>query len=82
MKFILVEGNYLLLDEDPWRRLELLFDFAIFVDAPREELERRLVERWREHGRSDDDARNWIDTNDMPNIDRVLHARRKADLVI
>ncbi|WP_378945773.1 nucleoside triphosphate hydrolase [Mesorhizobium sp. ANAO-SY3R2] len=82
VKFILVEGNYLLLDEDPWRRLELLFDFTIFVDAPREELERRLVERWREHGRSDDDARNWIDTNDMPNIDRVLHSRRKADLVI
>ena len=82
VKFILVEGNYLLLDEEPWQRLEPLFDFTIFVDAPREELERRLVERWREHGRSDADARNWIDTNDMPNIDRVLHARRKADLVI
>lgn len=82
IKFILVEGNYLLLDEDPWRRLAPLFDFTIFVDAPREELERRLVERWREHGRSDADARNWIDTNDMPNIDRVLHARRRADLEI
>lgn len=82
VKFILVEGNYLLLDEEPWQRLGPLFDFTIFVDAPREELERRLVERWREHGRSDADARNWIDTNDMPNIDRVLHARRKADLVI
>lgn len=82
VKFILVEGNYLLLDEAPWQRLEPLFDFTIFVDAPREELERRLVERWREHGRSDDDARNWIDSNDMPNIDRVLAARRKADLVI
>lgn len=82
IKFILVEGNYLLLDEAPWQRLETLFDFTIFVDAPREELERRLVERWREHGRSDDDARNWIDTNDMPNIDRVLASRRKADMVI
>ncbi|MGF7007839.1 nucleoside triphosphate hydrolase [Aminobacter sp. BE322] len=82
IKFILVEGNYLLLDEDPWRRLAPLFDFTIFVDTPREELERRLVERWREHGRSDADARNWIDTNDMPNIDRVLHARRRADLEI
>lgn len=80
VKFILVEGNYLLLDEDPWPRLAPLFDFTIFVNSPREELERRLVERWREHGRSDADARNWIDTNDMPNIDRVLHARRKADL--
>ncbi|WP_432285544.1 nucleoside triphosphate hydrolase [Aminobacter sp. BA135] len=82
VKFILVEGNYLLLDEEPWQRLHQLFDFTIFVDVPREELERRLVERWREHGRSDTDARNWIDSNDMPNIDRVLAARREADLVI
>lgn len=82
VKFVLVEGNYLLLDEAPWQQLEPLFDFTIFVDVPREELERRLVERWREHGRTDDDARHWIDTNDMPNIDRVLAAHREADLVI
>ncbi|RWK70268.1 MAG: nucleoside/nucleotide kinase family protein, partial [Mesorhizobium sp.] len=81
-KFILVEGNYLLLDEEPWSRLAPLFDFSIFVDVPRAELERRLLERWHEHGRSDDDARAWIATNDMPNIDRVLARRRPADLVI
>ncbi|TIQ86195.1 MAG: nucleoside/nucleotide kinase family protein, partial [Mesorhizobium sp.] len=81
-KFILVEGNYLLLDEEPWSRLAPLFDFSIFVDVPRAELERRLLERWHEHGRSDDDARAWIASNDMPNIDRVLARRRPADLVI
>lgn len=81
-KFILVEGNYLLLDEEPWSSLADLFDFAIFVDVPRDELERRLVERWREHGRPDDAARKWIAENDLPNVDRVLRARRKADLVI
>ena len=82
VKFVLVEGNYLLLDEEPWSELEQLFDFTIFVDVARDELERRLVARWREHGRPDDAARKWIDTNDMPNIDRVLRARRRADLVI
>jgi pantothenate kinase len=81
-KFILVEGNYLLLDEEPWSRLAPLFDFSIFVDVPRNELERRLLERWHEHGRSDADARAWIASNDMPNIDRVLDRRRAADLVI
>jgi pantothenate kinase len=81
-KFILVEGNYLLLDEEPWSRLAPLFDFSIFVDVPRAELERRLLERWHEHGRSDEDARAWIASNDMPNIDRVLARRRPADLVI
>lgn len=81
-KFILVEGNYLLLDEEPWSRLAPLFDFSIFVDVPRNELERRLMERWHGHGRSDEDARAWIASNDMPNIERVLARRRAADLVI
>ncbi|TGT79080.1 nucleoside/nucleotide kinase family protein, partial [Mesorhizobium sp. M5C.F.Ca.ET.164.01.1.1] len=49
---------------------------------PRGELERRLMERWRGHGRSDEDARAWIASNDMPNIERVLARRREADLVI
>jgi pantothenate kinase len=81
-KFILVEGNYLLLDEEPWSRLAPLFDFSIFVDVPRDELERRLLERWHGHGRSDEDARAWIASNDMPNIERVLARRRAADLEI
>lgn len=81
-KFIFAEGNYLLLDEDPWNELAGLFDFTIFLDVPRQELERRLLQRWREHGRSDEDGRNWVATNDMPNVDRVLGRRRPADLVI
>jgi pantothenate kinase len=81
-KFVLVEGNYLLLDEDPWSRLAPLFDFTVFVDVPRGELERRLLERWHDHGRSDADARSWIISNDMPNIDRVLGRRRIADMVL
>jgi pantothenate kinase len=81
-KFILVEGNYLLLDEEPWARLAPLFDFSIFVDVPRNELERRLMERWHGHGRSDEDARAWIASTDLPNIERVLARRRAADLII
>ena len=82
VKFILVEGNYLLLDEEPWSALAGLFDFSIFVDVPRAELERRLMERWRGHGKSDEDAHAWIASNDLPNIERVLARRRKADVVI
>jgi len=82
VKFILVEGNYLLLDEEPWSALGELFDFSIFLDVSRAELERRLMERWRFHGKSDDDARAWIASNDMPNIERVLARRRNADMII
>ena len=71
-----------LLDEEPWARLAPLFDFTIFVDVPRNELERRLRQRWHDHGRSEEDARAWIASNDMPNIERVLGRRRPADLVV
>lgn len=82
IKFILAEGNYLLLDEQPWSALAPLFDLAVFLDVPRDELERRLLRRWHDHGRSDDDARAWVASNDMPNVDRVLQKRRQPDLVI
>jgi pantothenate kinase len=82
VKFILVEGNYLALDEAPWSGLAPLFDFSLFVDVPRPELERRLMQRWHEHGKSEEEARAWIASNDMPNIERVLARRRQADLVI
>lgn len=81
-KFILVEGNYLLLDEAPWNGLAPLFDFTIFLDVPREELEQRLLQRWRDHGRSEKDGRDWVASNDMPNVDRVLARRREPDLVL
>jgi len=81
-RFVLVEGNYLLLDEEPWSRLAPLFDFSVFIDVPRNELERRLRQRWHEHGRGEADALHWIASNDMPNIERVLGRRRKADLVV
>ena len=49
-KFVLVEGNYLLLGEEPWSRLRPLFDFAVFISVPRDELERRLIRRCGDHG--------------------------------
>jgi pantothenate kinase len=82
IKFILAEGNYLLLDEAPWFSLAPLFDLAVFIDVPRAELERRLLLRWNEQGRSDEDARSWVASNDLPNVDRVLKRRRAADLIV
>ncbi|PWJ78403.1 fructokinase [Pseudaminobacter salicylatoxidans] len=82
VKFVLVEGNYLLLDEAPWNELSPFFDFAIYLDLPRNELERRLMQRWRDHGKSDKEARDWIAGNDLPNIERVMQKRRPADLVV
>lgn len=81
-RFLLVEGNYLLFNEPPWRGLGGLFDFSLFLDVPRNELERRLAGRWRSHGKSDEEARARIAGNDLPNAELVLSKRRPADIVV
>ncbi len=79
-KFLIAEGNYLLLDYAPWTSLRPLFDMSVLLDVPMEELDRRLVARWEHYGRDKIEARNWIDTNDLPNIRHVLEHSDGADI--
>ena len=81
-KFVLVEGNYLLLDEEPWSRLRPLFDFSVFISVSRDELERRLIRRWLDHGFDMDYAKNWVASNDLLNIDEVIAKSARADLTL
>jgi pantothenate kinase len=81
-KFVLVEGNYLLLAEEPWSRLSALFDFSVSIDVPRDELERRLIRRWLDHGFDMEYAKNWVASNDLLNIDAVISGSAKADFVL
>ena len=81
-RILIVEGNYLLLNEAPWPDLAPLFDLTIWIDVPEAELDRRLLARWAHYGKTPAEARAWIDGNDMPNIRRVVAGSRPADLVI
>ena len=45
-RLLVVEGNYLLLDENPWPELAPLFDLTVWIEVPEAELDRRLVARW------------------------------------
>lgn len=80
-RYVLVEGNYLLLDRTPWSELAPLFDLTIFIDVPIAELERRLLDRWRDLGRSEEGARSWVEGNDLPNARLVIEGSRPADIV-
>jgi pantothenate kinase len=81
-RIVLVEGNYLLLDEAPWNELAALFDFTVFLDVPRGPLAHRLVQRWISHGLSEEEARQRAFTNDMPNAERVISAMIAPDVTI
>lgn len=79
-RLLVVEGNWLLLDEDPWRDAD--YDLTVFIDVPEAELDQRLQARWAHHGKSPEAARAWIDSNDMPNIRRAVRGSRAADVII
>lgn len=81
-RVLIVEGNYLLLDEDPWRALPPLFDLTVFLDVPEAELVRRLTDRWKHYGKSDQAARDWIAGNDLPNALTVITRSLPADITL
>ena len=81
-RWVIVEGNYLLLDEPGWRDLARLWDLAVYLDESHDVLEERLVHRWLDLGLTLDDAQAWALGNDIPNARRVAAARLPADLVL
>lgn len=81
-RFIVVEGNYLLLSLGPWAALEGMFDYSIMLAPPIPVLEARLMDRWRGYDLSEEEARAKVDGNDLPNGRLVLENRRPADVTL
>ncbi len=81
-RFIIAEGNYLLLNQGKWAELEDLFDFAIMLAPPIPVLEERLWARWRGYQLSEEAARAKVYENDLPNGRFILENRRRADVTL
>lgn len=79
---VLVEGNYLLLDEGPWSHVRALLDAVIFVDEPWSVARPRLVARQIAKGKDRERAQAWVDRSDKANFDIVLGTRERADVVV
>ena len=78
---MLVEGNYLLLDQPVWRDLRPLFSLTVMVSAPRDVLADRLRDRWQVLGRDEAAIARHLD-NDLANLDLVLSDSVPADLTL
>lgn len=81
-RIILVEGNYLLLNETPWNQLSGLFDMTVFINPGMENLKKRLIHRWLDNGHTQEEAKQRAMSNDVPNAQRVLNNSMAADIVI
>lgn len=80
VRHIIVEGNYLLLNQSPWDELTAQFDLTVFLDVPFAELERRLAERW--GALKGAELITKMEGNDLPNARTVVEESRSADLVV
>ncbi|KAA0019369.1 nucleoside/nucleotide kinase family protein [Salinicola corii] len=76
---VITEGNYLLLQDEPWPRVRETLDEVWFLDVDRELREARLVARHMQFGRSETEAREWVRTTDGPNAERIEAVAANAD---
>lgn len=79
---VVAEGNYLLLDQSPWSKLNLLFDYRVFLDVPESVLTTRLLQRWLDNDHTPEDALARAESNDLPNARLVNANRLPADQVM
>lgn len=69
---VVIEGNYLLLKREPWCHLKPLFHCSVMLEVPMDELERRLIQRWLDHGYTQEQAAEKAGSNDLPNARLVV----------
>ena len=76
---ILVEGNYLILNKEPWKKLSRYWDFSIMLDVPQEIIEKRLLDRWAANGFDANQAALKLKNNDLPNAMVIKNNSLEAD---
>ena len=79
---IVVEGNWLLLNQSPWDRLHPMFDVTVMVEVPEHTLRARLRGRWERLGLTEAEIIEKLEENDLPNGRWVRDGSIAADHVI
>jgi len=80
-QLIVTEGNYLLLDDEPWAQVRGILDEIWYVDVPDALRVERLTQRHQQFGRSAEDAAAWVASTDEPNARLIEASRARASFV-
>lgn len=81
-RIVLVEGNYLLLEEGRWADVASRLNPCLFLDISLEAVKPRMIERHMRGGRDRADAARHFDRVDRANFEKVMANANRADLVI
>ncbi|MFO1140885.1 MAG: nucleoside triphosphate hydrolase [Amaricoccus sp.] len=77
IRIVIVEGNYLLLDDPAWAPLRAYFDVTVMLAVPMPVIEARLAARWAGYGLEGEAFRAKMEENDLPNA-RLVAQRSVA----
>ena len=81
-EIVVLEGNYLLFGEEPWRDLPSYWNFSVWVETSEQIVLERCVQRWIDHGHDPDAARARALGNDVANAKRIAASRLPSDLIV
>ncbi|MDY3035931.1 MAG: nucleoside/nucleotide kinase family protein [Absicoccus sp.] len=77
---IIIEGNYLLLDQKPWNKLYSLCDTSMLLQEDANILKQRLIQRKIQGGLGKAEAIKFYEKSDKYNIEVVSHHSFRADM--
>lgn len=81
-RLCIVEGNYLLLDKEPWNKCREYCDEVWFLNTSIETILPRLYARHQQGGRTPESARAKVESTDLPNARLIEPTKQHATRLI
>ncbi|XP_010278161.1 PREDICTED: putative uridine kinase C227.14 [Nelumbo nucifera] len=81
-KVVIVEGNYVLLEDGIWKEVSSMFDKKWFIEVDIGKAMNRVLKRHISTGKPPDIAKWRIAYNDRPNAELINKSKKNADLII
>jgi pantothenate kinase len=79
---VITEGNYLLSEGRPWRRVRACLDEVWYLAPPEEVRRERLACRHQQFGMTAAQAQAWAAGTDERNAELIVRTAQRADLVV
>lgn len=79
---LLVEGLWVLYEQNGWEKVGKLLDHSIFIDASRDEIKDGVIARHMRGGRTSEDALEYYESNEAKNFDLITATKDNADSII
>ncbi len=81
-RLIIVEGNYLLLNDSPWNLIRIKMNEVWYIDTPLKTIKERLFYRHIAGGSDKKEAERKVESVDLPNAELVKKTLLSADKIV